>query len=122
MKPRRFAVLVLVLLAGTALAQQKEQKAPRYEPAEVLAATEAPYPPNSVAAGTVILEATVSASGTIEEIRKVRDVPSLSDVAERSLKQWKFRPATLDGRPVRSKVTVAFTFTRPIVTPMRPQS
>lgn len=116
------AVLVFVLLVGTALAQQKEQeKEPRYEPAQVVAALEAPYPPNSVAAGTVVFEVTVSASGAIEEIRKVRAVPSLTEVAERSLKQWKFRPAMLDGRPVRSKVTVAFSFTRPIVTPTRPQ-
>jgi protein TonB len=115
------ALAAAVLLAGAALAQQKERTAePRYEPAEVVAAVEAPYPPNSVAAGTVIFEVTLGSSGAIEEIRKLRDVPSLSEAAERSLKQWKFRAATLDGKPVRSKLTVAFSFTRPIVTPTRP--
>ncbi len=123
MRRWKLAVLVFVLLVSTAFAQQKEQnKEPRYEPAQVVAAVEAPYPPNSVAAGTVVFEVTVGASGTIEEIRKVRDVPSLTQAAERSLRQWKFRPAMLDGKPIRSKVTVAFSFTRPIVTPTRPPS
>ena len=116
-------VLLIALLGGAALAQQKEpNEEPRFEPAEVVAAVEAPYPPRSVAAGTVVLEVTVGASGAIEEVRRIRDVPSLSEAAERSLKQWKFRPAMLDGRPIRSKVAAAFSFTRPIVTPTRPPS
>jgi len=121
MKRWTLAGLTFVLLGAAALAQQKGQKEEaRFEPAQVVAAVEAPYPPNSVAAGTVVFEVTVSTSGTIEEIRAIRSVPSLTEAAERSLKQWKFRPAMLDGKPVRSRVTAAFTFTRPIVTPTRP--
>ena len=117
MKSWTFFAMTVVLLAGAALAQKPEKEPPRFEPAEVVSAVEAPYPPNSVAAGTVVFEVTIGASGAIEQIRRVREVPSLTEVAERSLKQWKFTPATLDGRPVRSKTSVAFTFTRPIVVP-----
>ena len=121
MKRWTFSAVTVVLLAGAALAQNPEKEPPRFEPAEVVSAVEAPYPPNSVAAGTVIFEVTIGASGAIEQIRRVRDVPSLTEVAERSLKQWKFTPATLDGRPVQSKTSVAFTFTRPIVAPTQPR-
>jgi protein TonB len=116
------ALVLFFFAAGLSLAQRPEPlKEPRFEPAEVTFAVEAPYPPNSVAAGTVVFEVTLSASGEIENIRRVREVASLTDVAERALKQWRFRPATLDGKPVRSKTSVAFTFTRPVVAPTRPQ-
>ena len=101
---RRWILVALLAapLVSTAFAQRNEQsKETRYIAAEVVSGVEAPYPPNSVAAGTVVFEVTVGASGTIEEIRRIRDVPSLTEAAERSLKQWKFRPAKLNGRPIR---------------------
>ena len=47
-------------------------------------------------------------------------VASLTEAAERSLRQWKFRSATLDARPVRASIVTAFTFTRPVVVPQQP--
>lgn len=121
MKRTLLALIFLLSLAGLSLAQRPDPtKEPDFEPAEVTSAVEAPYPPNSVAAGTVVFEVTLSATGEIESIRRVRQVASLTEVAERALKQWRFRPATLDGKPVRSKTSVVFAFTRPIVVPTHP--
>jgi hypothetical protein len=122
MRRALFVPALLLVAAGLSLAQRPDPtKEPQFEPAEVTSAVEAPYPPNSVAAGTVVFEVTLSAAGEIESIRRVRQVASLTEAAERALKQWRFRPATLDGKPVRSKTSVAFSFARPIVGPTRPQ-
>jgi len=112
-------ILAVILLACGALAAQKPWEAPPpdFRPAEITSATEARYPPNTVAAGTVVLQVTVGPAGEVEAVKVIRDIPSLTAAAERALKNWKFKPATLDGRPVRSVVPVAFSFARPVLNP-----
>jgi protein TonB len=110
-----------VMLAATlALAQWPERGEPKFVAPQVAATAPAPYPPNSIAEGTVILELTIGPGGNIEGVQVVRGVASLTEAAERSVRQWKFCPATLEGRPVRADVAVAFTFTRPVVLPQKP--
>jgi TonB family protein len=107
------ATAALALLTGVAFGQKSDQKSLlRLEPAEVLWAANTYYPPLSVAFGTVVLQVTIGESSEIEAIKVIRDIPSLTEEAIRSVKKWKFKPATLNGRPVRSAVPVAFTFTR----------
>jgi len=104
---------VLALCIGFFAAQKPPEAMPlRFEPAEVVSTVNTYYPPLSVAFGTVVLQLTIGESGQIEEIKVVRHIPSLTEVAMRSVKKWEFKPATLDGKPVRSKMAVAFTFTR----------
>lgn len=82
----------------------------RFDPPSVTSTAQALYPPHSVASGTVILEVGLDTEGKISDVRVVHDIPSLTESAQQSLRQWKFQPAILDGGPVKSKVTVAFTF------------
>jgi TonB family protein len=118
---KAFSLLALlalaVVLAKAAVQQKPTEEEPRFAPARVLETTEAAYPVTSIAAGTVVLEVIVSASGEIEEVKVVRGIASLTEAAERAVRRWRFAPATLDGRPVRSAVPVAFTFNRPVVNP-----
>lgn len=59
----------------------------------------------------MILEAVITATGAVEEIRVIRSVhPLLDESAERSVCQWIYRPATLHGRPVRVFLTVTVDF------------
>ena len=61
--------------------------------------------------GTVILEAIITASGAVEGIRVLRSLnPMLDDAAQRAVRRWLYKPATLNGRvvPVYLTVTVAF--------------
>lgn len=110
--------LALALVPAAAPAQQEPSEDElRFAPARVLETVEAAYPVNSIAAGTVVLEVMVSATGEIEEVKVVRGIASLTEAAERAVRRWRFAPATLDGRPVRSAVPVAFTFNRPVVNP-----
>ena len=62
--------------------------------------------------GSVMLEAVVNTDGTVGEIRVVRGLhPALDESAQAALKQWRFRPATKDGKPQPVRVDVELTFT-----------
>lgn len=86
-----------------------------FEPAEILAATDIPYPIQSVAIGTVVLEVTVSNTGDVEAVQPIREIQSLTDVAIDSVRDWSFKPASLNGTPIRSRTTVAVTFNPPAI-------
>ncbi|HVB35540.1 MAG TPA: energy transducer TonB [Patescibacteria group bacterium] len=91
--------------------------APKFEPPEVLATADAAYPINSVAFGTVVLEVHLDATGEIEDVRVARGIDSLTKQALQAIKQWRFKPAMLDGKAVKSVVPVAFIFVRPDLYP-----
>jgi protein TonB len=61
--------------------------------------------------GMVILEAIISADGAVEDIRVVHSAnPLLDAAAEKAVRQWRYRPATLNGRAVSVYLTVTVTF------------
>ncbi len=61
--------------------------------------------------GTVVLEAVITARGSVEEIRVLRSInPLLDQAAERAVRRWSYRPATLNGRAVRVYLTVTVDF------------
>jgi protein TonB len=61
--------------------------------------------------GVVILEAIITASGSVEDVKVLKSVnPLLDTSAVRAVQQWRYRPATLNGRAVRVYLTVTVTF------------
>jgi protein TonB len=71
------------------------------------------YPPIALAArreGTVILEATIDADGSVRGVRVLRSVPLLDDAAMDAVRQWRFTPTRLNGDPVPVVMTVTVTF------------
>jgi protein TonB len=61
--------------------------------------------------GVVILEAIITASGNVEDVKVLKSVnPLLDAAATRAVSQWRYRPATLNGRAVRVYLTVTVTF------------
>lgn len=61
--------------------------------------------------GVVILEAIITASGSVEDVRVLKSVNPLLDASGvRAVQQWRYRPATLNGRAVRVYLTVTITF------------
>ena len=52
--------------------------------------------------GTVILETTIDTEGTVRNVRVLKGLPmGLTECAVKSVKAWTFKPATLDGKPVK---------------------
>jgi periplasmic protein TonB len=61
--------------------------------------------------GVVILDAIITASGEVEEVRLLKSAsPILDDAAMRAVRRWSYRPATLNGRAVRVRLTVTVNF------------
>ncbi len=86
-----------VLVAGLAL----------YKPAP-------PYPAIARAAGvqgTVVLQATISKDGTIENLRVVSGPVMLQQAALDTVKTWRYRPYLLNHMPLEVETTVNVVFT-----------
>ncbi len=61
--------------------------------------------------GVAVLQAIISAEGSVEEVRVVKSAHALLDAeAVRAVERWRYRPATLKGRPVRVYLTVTVEF------------
>jgi periplasmic protein TonB len=72
------------------------------------------YPPIAKAAGvqgTVVLQATISKAGTIENLRVMSGHPMLQQAALDAVQHWRYRPYLLDGQPVEVETTVNVVFT-----------
>jgi protein TonB len=71
------------------------------------------YPPLGKAMrleGTVVLQAIISKSGTIENLRVVGGPTMLQQAALEAVKQWRYRPYMLDGEPVEVETTINVIF------------
>lgn len=62
--------------------------------------------------GTVVLEATLTAEGNVEEIRVVSGHPLLVEAAIACVKQWQYEPTLLNGSPVAVILTAKVRFER----------
>jgi protein TonB len=60
--------------------------------------------------GTVVLAATISRTGTIENLRLLSGSPILSVAAEDAVRTWRYRPYMLNGEPVEVETTVNVIF------------
>ena len=90
-----------------------------FQPPEVTLATFPTYPMDAISPGTVVIEATINEAGKAQSTKVLRDVPPFTAEAIRAVADWRFMPALLNGRPLRSKAILAFVFTQynPTLTP-----
>lgn len=61
--------------------------------------------------GTVILEATIDASGAVRDVRVLRSIPLLDRAAMEAVARWRYTPTRLNGVAVPILLTVTVTFT-----------
>jgi protein TonB len=72
------------------------------------------YPPIAKAArvsGTVVLQATISKGGTIENLHVISGPAMLQQAAMDAVKTWRYRPYLLNNEPVEVETTVNVIFT-----------
>src|SRR5262249_60615495 len=62
--------------------------------------------------GTVLLEATLTDQGRVEEIKVISGHPLLTDAAIECVKQWQYEPTYLNGVPVPVILTARVHFMR----------
>jgi protein TonB len=81
---------------------------------EILQKTLPLYPPIARAArveGTVRLAATISKTGSIENLRVTSGPQMLQQAALNAVSSWRYKPYLLDGQPVEVETTVDVIFT-----------
>jgi protein TonB len=60
--------------------------------------------------GTVVLAATISTSGSIQNLRVVSGSPMLRQAAIDAVKNWRYRPYLLNNQPVEVETTIDVIF------------
>ena len=71
------------------------------------------YPAISKAAriqGTVVLQATISRTGSIENLRVISGPPMLQQAAIDAVRTWRYKPYVLNGEPVEVETTINVVF------------
>jgi protein TonB len=117
----RFGFLAAVVFVQAALVSGQEIPAPgTILPPQVVRTVRAGYTPEAKAAGiegTVLVDALVLTDGTVADDAKVLESLDpefgLDNEAVKASKQWQFKPATKDGRPVTARVVIEHIFRLP---------
>lgn len=78
------------------------------------ATTMPPYPPTAFGGGVVLLEAHVSAIGSVDDVGVIASAPPFDEAARDTVRKWHFRPAKVKGIPVRALVYVIAGFRAPV--------
>jgi len=83
------------------------------EPPQLLHMRQPQYPKQAFDAkieGKVLLDVDIDATGKVVGARIVKSVPGLDEAALTAVRQWTFRPAMKDGKPVATTVAAPVTF------------
>ena len=108
-------LIMCLALVGATLSARGQKPAADFQPPQVISTVEPSYPANAVAGGTVVLKVTVSSSGEVKDVEVSQGASGFTQQAVETVKKWKFAPAKLDGKPFAASLSVAFSFSQPIV-------
>lgn len=81
----------------------------------------APYPPQALFGGEVVLEGVVDAEGTLTDVNVVQGDPPFVTKAQDAVETWSFRPSRIEGKAVAARIAVVFDFAEPYLpSPKKP--
>jgi Gram-negative bacterial TonB protein C-terminal len=103
------AVLLLLCLAFAAT-RPAVSGGSHFDPPDITAASEIPYPIENVASGLVSISLNLSAAGQVQDVQVIRGIPGLTELVISIVKAWTFVPGKLDGKPVPSTMNVQVVF------------
>jgi periplasmic protein TonB len=113
----RFGCLaVAVLVLGAVAAAGQDAPASTVTPPQFIKVVKAVYTPEGRAAkieGRVVVDAIVLPDGTVGEVKVARSLDTkfgLDEQALKATKQWTFKPATKDGKPIAFHVAIEQDF------------
>ncbi len=106
------------VLGGSSAPQPAAPEAPLpiggdVRPAKMISSVPPLYPPlakSQHVSGDVRIDALIDANGRVTAMKVVSGPTLLHQSAMDSLRQWKYQPATLDGKPVPMHLTVTLQF------------
>ena len=103
-------VLAAVLLFYAATTETKISATSHFVPPDITSATDIAYPINNIASGLVSLQVGLTATGQVENVLAVRDIPGLTARAISAVTSWTFTAGKLDGQAVESTINVHVVF------------
>jgi protein TonB len=83
------------------------------KPAKLISSVAPIYPAvakNQHVSGNVLIDALIDATGHVTTMKAISGPPLLQQAAKDAIHQWKYQPATLDGKPVPMHLTVTLQF------------
>lgn len=111
---RRLSLAVAASLALLAASARAQPPPVQITPPVLLSHVDAVYPANAVPPGEhvdVVLAVTIDPDGNVTEIQVLESGGSaLDEAATTAVRQWKFRPAMRNGKPIASRIKVPFHF------------
>jgi TonB family protein len=102
------------LLTPTLGEQPADVGAPSADVAYPSSTQEPPYPPRALAAGVVLIEASVDTSGQVANARVIASSPAFDQAALDAARRWRFKPARINGRAVSTYAYLVFGFPQPV--------
>ena len=72
------------------------------------------YPPQALNGGGGLIEASVDATGKVADARVIGSAPGFDQPALAAARQWRFRPARVNGRATPTYVYLIFGFPTPV--------
>jgi TonB family protein len=96
-------VAIVVLAAALQLSSS-------FQPARVVSGPFGGFPYAARAAGVVVLDVDVDATGMVRGIKTLKDVDPFGEVLRSSVSSWRFEPARADGSAVEHPILVAGLF------------
>jgi len=85
----------------------------RVVPAQLNHRVEPPYPDAARRlgiSGKVVMKATITKAGTVGSVRWVSGNDMFRDTTLAAVKQWRYKPASLNGQPVESDLEIVLQF------------
>jgi Trypsin-like peptidase domain/Gram-negative bacterial TonB protein C-terminal len=80
----------------------------------------APYPSQSLFGGEVTLDALVTRSGTLADVKLIHGDSPLADKALYAVRTWIFTPARTSANATSHRISIIFQFPQPYVPPRKP--
>jgi Trypsin-like peptidase domain/Gram-negative bacterial TonB protein C-terminal len=77
----------------------------------------APYPPQALFGGELLLDALVSSSGNVSSVRVVHGVEPFLQKGLAAVRTWTFVPARIGGHAIECHVAIVFVFPQPYFRP-----
>ena len=103
------SVLLIILAVAWAITCEAKESA-HFIAANVSKAGNIPYPASSLDAGVVTLSVDLDNTGQVTGVEILRDISSVSGPATAAVRSWTYAPATLEGKPVASTLTINIVY------------
>jgi len=104
---------LLGILAGLIIMPLLGQTSPQIKEPVLIKAVDPAYPSIALQGrieGIVVLEFTIGVDGRVSDVKVIKSKPLLDEAAVEAVKQWRYKPGQIDGKPAAFTGTTSVNF------------